>query len=210
MKRSAKQKLFAVVAVAAILAGGTLAAVTAGKGDHREKSGPLATAAGYLGVPSSELRHELQSGKSLAEIANSTSGKSGTGLSAALLASAKERLARAQANAPKRVAALLKRVEHPGGRLAAAGYLGLKPSQLTAEVRSGRTLAQIADATPGKSAAGLIEAIVAARKSVIDARVAAGSLTQAKANARIARLKDRVTAAVNRQRSAANHPRAKR
>jgi hypothetical protein len=82
----------------------------------------------------------------------------------------------------------------------AARYLGLRPVQLATELRSGKTLAQIANATPGKSAAGLIDAIVAARKPAIDARVAAGSLTQAKADARLARLRSRVTAAVNRAR----------
>ena len=38
---------------------------------------------------------------------------------------------------------------------AAAVYLGLSPSQLAGRLSGGKTLAQVADATPGKSAAGL-------------------------------------------------------
>ena len=184
MKRSKTQKLFAIAAVVAILVGGTLAAVTAGKGAAREKPGPLAAAAEYLGVSSAQLRSELRSGKSLAEIANATSGKSSAGLSAVLLATAKEKLAAAQANLPKRVDRLLNRVEVPGQRTAAARYLGLKPSQIAAQRRAGKTLAQIANATPGKSAAGLIEALVAEKRRHIAAVSAS--------------LPKRVTAEVNR------------
>jgi hypothetical protein len=202
MKMSnSKQKLFALAAVLAILVGGTLAAVTAGKGSAREKRGPLVTAASYLGVSTSQLHSELQSGRSLAQIANATSGKSSSGLVALLLADGKERLAAAQARLPKRIAALVNRVAVPGQRAAAASYLGLKRGQLASELRSGKTLAQIAGAIPGKSVAGLIEAIVAARKSLLEARVAAGTLTQAQANARLAHLTSHVTAAVNRIRA---------
>jgi hypothetical protein len=201
MNRSKTRKLFAGAAVVAVIAGGTLAAVTTGRGaDHENRGGPLATAAGYLGVPASQLRSELQSGKSLAEIANATSGKSSAGLVNVLLAAGKEKLSKAQASLPKRVAALVNRVQVPGARAVAARYLGLKPALLASELRSGKTLAQVAEATSGKSAVGLIEAIVAERKSAIASRVAAGSLTQAQANARIARLGSRVTASVNRVR----------
>jgi hypothetical protein len=203
MNRSKTRKLFAGAAVVAVIAGGTLAAVTTGRGAaHENRGGPLATAATYLGVPVPQLRGELQSGKSLAEIANATSGKSSAGLVAVLLAAGREKLAKVQANLPKRVQALVNRVQVPGPRAVAAGYLGLKPAELASELRSGKTLAQIADATSGKSAAGLIDAIVAERKSALAARVAAGSLTQEQANSRLARLRSRVTAAVNRVRGA--------
>ncbi|HWX96922.1 MAG TPA: hypothetical protein VNZ01_08720 [Solirubrobacteraceae bacterium] len=201
MHRSIKQKLFAGAAVVAILVGGTVAAVSGGSGAAREKRGPLVTAAGYLGVSTSQLSRELQSGRSLGQIANATSGKSSAGLVSVLLAAAKERLAAAQANLPKRVNALVNHVREPGQRAAAARYLGLRPVQLASELRSGKTLAQIANATPGRSAAGLIEAIVAARRSVLAARVAAGTITQAQANVRLAHLTSRVTAAVNRARA---------
>jgi hypothetical protein len=201
MKRGSKQKLFAGAAVVAILLGGTLAAVTTGKGAAHEGRGPLVTAASYLGVPASQLRSEVQSGRSLAEIANATSGKSRAGLVSVLLAAAKGRLAAMQASLPKRVAALVNSVRVPGRRAVAARYLGLSPAQLAGELRAGKSLAQIANATSGKSAGGLIEALVAARKSALAARVAAGSLTQAQANARLARLRSRLTAAVERTRA---------
>jgi hypothetical protein len=201
MTRSSRQKLFAAVAVAAVIAGGTLAAVTIGRGaSHENRGGPMVTAADYLGIPSSQLRRELESGKSLAQVANATQGKSSAGLVGVLLAAGKGKLAKAQASLPGRVDALVNRVRHPASRPVAAHYLGLRPRQLAAELRSGKTLAQIANATPGKSVAGLIDAIVAARKPALDARVAAGSLTQAKADARLVRLRSRVTAAVNRSR----------
>jgi hypothetical protein len=201
MKRNSRQKLFAAVAIVAVIAGGTLAAVTIGRGaSHENRGGPMVTAADYLGLSASQLRNELQSGKSLAQVANATKGKSSAALVGVLLAAGKEKLTKAQTNLPRRVNTLVNRVRVPAQRPVAARYLGLLPAQLATELRSGKTLAQIASATPGKSAAGLIEAIVAARKPALDARVAAGSLTQAKADARLARIRSRVTAAVNRSR----------
>ncbi|HEV7586363.1 MAG TPA: hypothetical protein VGO14_11350 [Solirubrobacteraceae bacterium] len=201
MKRSSRQKLFAAVAIVAVIGGGTLAAVTIGRGAaHENRGGPLVTAASYLGMPDAQLRSELQSGKSLAQIANAKSGKSSAGLVSVLLAAGKEKLTKSQANLPRRVNALVNRVRVPAQRPAAARYLGLRPAQLARELRSGKTLAQIAGATSGKSVAGLIDAIVAARKPALTARVAAGRLTQAQADARLARLRSRVTTAVNRPR----------
>ena len=70
--------------------------------------------------------------------------------------------------------------------------------QLRAELRSGRTLAQVASATGGKSEAGLIEALVAAKKAALQASVRAGTITQAQANARLPKLLSSVTARVKR------------
>ena len=56
----------------------------------------------------------------------------------------------------------------------------------------GKTLAQIADATSGKSSAGLIDALVAAEQTELAAAVTAGTLTQAQAD-QIRDLKDRFT-----------------
>src|SRR5215471_16716040 len=53
----------------------------------------------------------------------------------------------------------------PGGELeAAASYLGITTQQLLTDLRSGKTLAQIADGTSGKSAAGLVQALVTHEK----------------------------------------------
>jgi uncharacterized protein YidB (DUF937 family) len=65
------------------------------------------------------------------------------------------------------------------GRLdAAATYLGISAADLRSELASGKTLAQIAK-DKGKSADGLVSALVDAEKKKLDAAVAAGKLTQA-------------------------------
>ena len=53
---------------------------------------------------------------------------------------------------------------HGDGLATAAGYLGLTPQQLITQLQTGKTLAQIADATSGKSASGLIDALAAAEQ----------------------------------------------
>src|ERR671937_137562 len=57
----------------------------------------LAAAASYLGITTSDLLTQLQSGKTLAQIADATSGKSAAGLVAALVAHEKQWLAAAVA-----------------------------------------------------------------------------------------------------------------
>ena len=86
----------------------------------------------------------------------------------------------------------------PGGSFsAAASYLGISQAQLFADLRSGKTLAQIASSTSGKSAAGLIAAMVAAQQSRLDAAVRAGRITQATATQIEASMKTRITELVN-------------
>ena len=89
MNINRKQKVTGVAAAAVMLVGGG-SAVAATRGDHGagRPGDPLATAATYLGVSESTLRSDLQSGKTLAAIANATPGKSAAGLIAALVAKA--------------------------------------------------------------------------------------------------------------------------
>jgi transposase-like protein len=61
---------------------------------------------------------------------------------------------------------------------AASEYLGLSESELRESLREGETLAEIATAN-GKSAAGLVDALVAAAKADLDEKVADGRLTEA-------------------------------
>jgi hypothetical protein len=92
---------------------------------------------------------------------------------------------------------------HRRGTLAtAAAYLGLNRTRLRSELHAGKTLAQIADASSGKSEAGLIEALVAAKKTAIVASVKAGTITQAQAESREGKLVSRVRARVQRTRRA--------
>ena len=84
----------------------------------------------------------------------------------------------------------------------AATYLGVSQSDLQTDLQSGKTLAQIANATSGKSSSGLIAALVAASKTRLEAAVTAGTLTQAQADQFTAILKERVTGMVNGVRPA--------
>jgi hypothetical protein len=84
-----------------------------------------------------------------------------------------------------------------GGLQAAADYLGIPVSTLVKDMRSGKTLADVADSTPGKSASGLIDALVAPEQAALDKAVKAGRLTPAQESALEAGLRARTTALVN-------------
>ena len=86
---------------------------------------------------------------------------------------------------------------HRGGLDAAAAYLGLSQSALRTRLQSGKTLGEIADATAGKSKAGLIAALAADEKSHLEQAVKDGRLSQAQADAVAANIESRVTDAVN-------------
>ena len=75
--------------------------------------------------------------------------------------------------------------------------LGMTEEQIQAERQAGKSLVQIA-ATKGVSEPALVTAILAAKKADLDAQVAAGRLTQERADAMYARMQTQVAAAVNR------------
>ena len=85
---------------------------------------------------------------------------------------------------------------------AAATYLGLSQSDLQTDLQSGKTPAQVANATSGKSAAGLIDALVAAEQTKLASAVSAGTLTQAQADQITTTLQAAVTSLVNGTRPA--------
>jgi hypothetical protein len=188
-----------LVGVLALVGGGTALAnkgsgtthrgisATAARGTH----GPgddLDAAATYLGTTSANLLTQLQAGKTLAQIASATNGKSTAGLVGALVAAEKTEIAAAvtagkltQAQADSITASLQQRftdfvngVHHgfrpggphggPGPLNAVSTYLGISQSAIATQLQAGKTLAQIANATSGKSAAGLIAALVADAK----------------------------------------------
>ncbi len=179
----------------------------------------LDAAATYLGLTEAQLRTELRSGKTPAEIAKAH-GKTAEGLVQVLVDPAKKKLDAAvtagrltRAEADSMLAELTKRTtdlvngrfpgrfgEHRdihGPKLdAAATYLGLTEAQLRTELRSGKTLAQIAKAH-GKTADGLVQALVDAAEKKLDAAVKAGRLTRAEADAMLTGLKARITDFVN-------------
>jgi len=164
----------------------------------------LATAAAYIGITEAELRTELQTGKTLAEVAVAH-GKTRDGLIAALSAEATKQITTA--------------VDQPGttfmdrgGRggpmgargitndiAAAAAYIGTTEADLRTKLQAGQTLTQIATAA-GKTRDGLIAAMVADGNAKIDAAAAAGTITAAQAAERKASLTAHVTAEVDATR----------
>ena len=171
-----------------------------GGGRPHGPSDELDAAATYLGTTTANLLTQLQAGKTLAQIASATSGKSTAGLIAALVAAEKTEIADAvkankltqvqadaiTANLQQRFTDLVNGVhtDHgfggPGGPHgfgdhgpldAVATYLGISESALMTQLQAGKTLAQIANATSGKSAAGLIAALVADAKQHFGANV---------------------------------------
>lgn len=164
----------------------------------------LATAATYIGISEADLRTELQSGKSLAEIAVAH-GKTRDGLIAALSAEATRQITTAvdqpgtSFSGPGRGG--------PGGLritndiAAAAAYIGTTEADLRTKLQAGQTLAQIATAA-GKTRDGLIAAMVADGNAKIDAAVAAGTMTAAQGAEKKAALTAHVTAEVDQTRPA--------
>jgi DNA-binding phage protein len=163
----------------------------------------LATAATYIGMSEADLRTELQTGKTLAEIAVAH-GKTRDGLIAALSAEATKQITTAvdqpgtSFSGPGRGG--------PGGGLrmmhdiaAAAAYIGTTEADLRTKLQAGQTLAQIATAA-GKTRDGLIAAMVADGNAKIDAAVAAGTITAAQAAEKKAALTAHVTAEVDQTR----------
>jgi hypothetical protein len=215
MSRLAKKRLALLTALLAVLAGGTTVALGSSGGSKTRtanaRSGKhvslLSVAAGYLGIPEVQLRSELHSGKSLAQLAEASSGHTSSGLIAALVGARSAHLS-------ERVITLVSR---PGGagsragkaarrgsaRTVALAYLGLSPSQLRSLLHAGRSLGEIADSTTGRSASGLIDAIVANAAQRAAPKTAAGHLGKSAQAARLARIRKRVSAAVVRKRLAA-------
>jgi hypothetical protein len=78
----------------------------------------------------------------------------------------------------------------------ASSYLGLTESELLEKVRDGNSLAEIAK-QQGKTADGLVDALVAAEKKQLDAAVKDGTLTDAQRDRIESKLEERVTDVVN-------------
>ena len=193
------QLSLAVFGVLALVGGGTaLAAKGKGHGALRtgvvghRLHGPdrmLDTVSSYLGIGAADLAAQLRGGKTLADVANATNGKSAQGLVDALVAAEKKnldaavaagRLTQAQADS---IAKMLEQRTtgfvngahrgpgpHVGGGPSddlqvAADYLGTTAASLMTQLRGGKTLADVAGATSGKSASGVIAALVAHEKT---------------------------------------------
>lgn len=213
-----RRRLLLAIAAAAVAAGVIVASVSANGGPRHARSqrarlartraqrrssrsadtrtvSERAIAAGYLGLTRSQLRSKLRSGQTLAQIANATDGKSAAGLISALVSAIQQTHA---ASVRGRVTLAVDGVRASAGRSTAAGYLGVSVARLRQDLRSGRSLAQIADAAPGKSVTGLIDALVSAREAQLKAAVASGALEQALATKSLASVRQRVRREIDR------------
>jgi 3-hydroxyacyl-CoA dehydrogenase len=79
----------------------------------------------------------------------------------------------------------------------AAEYIGVTPAKLREELKGGKTLAEAAEAH-GKTAEGLVEALLADAKEHLDQAVADGKLTQAQEDGMLERLRETLPNAVQR------------
>jgi len=189
-----------------------VAAVSPAVVPHSDVKPTIATAAHYLGLSPATVRQDLRSGKSLAQIAQQT-GKSEAGLVKALLTGKQSKITEAEKKLAQRVTAQVRR---PGGpvvrriislRRAALSYLGISPSQLRKDERGGRSLAQIAQSTPGRSEAGLIQALATSRRGELEEAAQKGLLSPQSERSRAAHVQKTVTLYVHRQRRAPRLPR---
>jgi hypothetical protein len=103
-------------------------------------------------------------------------------------------------------------VRHHGGNLvggaflaAASTYLQLDKATIVAGLKSGQSLAQIATAH-GKTADGLVTALLAPAKLKLDAAVAAGKLTSDREAALLAKLQTALTNLVNKTATPKTRP----
>ena len=166
--------------------------------------GGIDDVATYLGLKPAELETQLRSGKSLADIAKAQ-GKTVDGLKTAITDAATKQLDAAvtagkltKDQETKVLAGLSAHLDDlvngvrarpafrvgfgfgpglMGGIDDVATYLGLKPAELVTQLRSGKSLADIATAQ-GKTVDGLKTAITDAVTKQLDAAVTAGKLSK--------------------------------
>lgn len=224
MNTRSKKALAAAGATLAVAAGAGGALAAGGKGTQGPAGhpGPVAIAS-YLGLTPAQLRQQLRSGKTLAQIAVAQ-GKTVAGLENAIYADVQTHLDRAVANGrltkaqEQTLLARLKsrlddlvnhafpkmgdaRLGPRGPRLGAAvtAYLDITPAQLRTELRAGKSLAQIATGH-GKTVAGLKVAILDAVEARLDKAVAGKRLTAAQETALLAGLSAHLDELLNRSR----------
>jgi hypothetical protein len=234
MGRKLRRHVALTVALLAVLAGGTAVALGAtstghtrtharharlGSSSGRSRGGVFQAAAGYLGVTPRQLKEALRSGKTLAQIAAATPGKSEAGLVAAIVAAVNAKLPTPPPDLEARVKVLVNRspsaelnrharlggARHGALRAAALAYLGMTRHQLIEQVRSGKSIAEVANSTPGKSAAGLTEALMKVVTAKVNAAVSAHRLEKKAEAARLTVLRSRISRLLDRAPRVGRH-----
>ena len=163
-----------------------VAAVVSGPSTNNANNGGakadyLSAAATYIGITADQLRTELGTDKSLADVAVAH-GKTRDGLIQALVTASQTSITTLVDQ--KGIGAQ----RGPGDRdvigdqlSVAATYLGTTTADLRTKMQAGQTLAQIAAATSGKSRDGLVAALTTDAKAKIAAAQTAGTITAAQA-----------------------------
>jgi hypothetical protein len=163
--------------------GNSLAAVVSGQSTNTQNNGGahtdyLSAAATYIGITTDQLRTELGTDNSLADVAVAH-GKTRDGLIQALVTASQTSITTLVDQ--KGIGA---HMGGPGDRgfigdqfSVAATYLGTTTDDLRTKMQAGQTLAQIAAATSGKSRDGLVAALTADAKAKIAAAQTAGTIT---------------------------------
>ena len=169
------------VALLAVIAAVLIIALSGGS-SHSKKStknapagAPSAAqaASSYLGIGVNTVRRRLRNGETLEEIANSTPGHSAQALEREILAARSAELSKhgatpAQTAAAvhrlrRRLRAQLRRQRRSGALVRSASrYLGIDEAALREQLRSGKSLAQVAEAH-GHSREQLVEGIIRGR-----------------------------------------------
>ena len=174
-----------------------------------------------LGITKQQLRSDLASGQTLAQIA-AANGKSVNDVEQAILGAVQSRLDQAVAaglltsdkeqtvlaRVTDRIATLVN-LQHPAAHAArairlrlgvvrvTAQYLGLTPHQLRSDIRSGQTLTQVIAAN-GKTPSGLEQAVQTALTTRLDQAVAAGKLSSQREQTLLAKVQARLGTALAR------------
>ena len=225
---TSRRKLISALALAGVLVGGGVAgamlgapslssASTTGAASsqvvaHPHGAGQLDAAAQALGMTTDALRAELESGKTIAQVAGEKNVDVNTVIDAMVAAAetnlrhditdmvnnGKPKGGPKGPGGPGFAGPGFGRGHGPGpGIDAAASALGLTPDALHAELESGKSIAQVAG-EKGVDVQQVIDAIVAAESARIDQAVTDGHLTQAQADTKKADLAQRVADQVNR------------
>lgn len=200
------------VALAPSLVSAAAAQISGNTANVAQQRGPgggdlFQAAADFIGITVDQLRTEMGTDKSIADVAVAH-GKTRDALISALQAVQVTRLGELvdQKGFPQRGGPGFGPGMAPGAGLhmqvnmldVAATYLGISTTDLQTQLRSGKTLGEIAAATAGKTKDGLVQAIVAEHVAQIDKAVTDGKLTAERATTLKTGLTERITQMVDR------------
>ncbi len=194
-------------------------------GGGKARAAVVGTASEELGLSRSDLVDELRAGNSIAQVAESQGvdvsdivsaivGKVANGLNRAVengrmtqevadsrLGNISEKVAKAMERVPnfEQQRAEGKWRGHGGVRgllMVAAGELDMTPAELVAELRDGKTIAEVAEAQ-GVNVDDIVDAMVEKVGDRLDTAVENGRLTQEEADGRLAMFEEKVTERVS-------------